>query len=216
MKDLLFAEQRIHPKIYDVKFQGKWERTVSIRGGIAWPQPGIPGYLVLAAQLEKKDPDHNWRFLAFYEDQAPLMRDLCKKVASACSNWRIDYLCHGDEPGEESFSNQLWEYLQKLRAGDGREIIQCPHVNKSWRCKDSDFLPQLVRGHIANKTLLFFQSSEGRTPLLIDKVRNVDMEVNILEIPQLKALAHVVDDFDSGPWRPPEPPRKEISSPWAV
>lgn len=215
MEDALFTELRNNPKIYNLMLRGRKERTLSIRGGIAWPKPGTAGYFILVAQLEQKDFDHNWRFLAFYEDEAPLMRDLCRKIQFACSKWRIDHLCHGDEPGEEAFSHQLSEYLQKLRAGDGREIVQCPQVYESYRCKDSDFLPQLVRGHIANGTLIFFQSSEGRTPLLNDKLRHTPQDADILEVPELKALAHVVDDFDIEPWRQPPPPQKEPISAWA-
>ena len=94
-----------------------------------------------------------------------------------------------------------------MRAGDGREIVQMPCVYKSYRSKDVDFLPQLVRGYIANKTLLLFQLSEGRTPLLIDRIRNTDMEANILEVPEIRALSYVVDDFNVEPWKPPEPVR---------
>lgn len=215
-RDLLFADQRIHPKIYDVKIQGKWERTVSLRGGISWPQAGSSGYLILVAQLEKKDPDHGRRYLAFEESQAALMSDFFKKITRACANYRIDYLCHGDEQGEKSYSGQLWDYLHKQKAGDGREIIKRPSIGKSWRCKDADFLPQLVRGYIANKTLLFFQSSEGRTPLLIDKIRNAGMDADLLEIPEIRALGYVMDDFDSGPWKPPEKRKPYTGSNWAM
>ena len=215
MKNLLLADKRTHDKIQDVEVRGKWERTVSIRGGIAWPQAGKPGYFMLCTQLEAKDFDHNWRFLAFYEDQAPRMRDLCKKIAFACSKYRIDHMCYGEEPGEKSFSMQLREYLQKLRAGEGREVLQCPQVYESYRCKDFDFLMQLIRDRIANDTLIFFRSSEGRTPLLNDRLRRTPQEADILEVPELKALAHVIDDFDIEPWRPPPPPQKEPISAWA-
>jgi len=225
MEDALFVEQRIHPRLYEVMFRGKLERTVSIRGGVAWPQAGIPGYFVLVAQLEEKALDQDWRsrdvdperrLLVFHEDQATLMGNLCKKIEIACSRWRIDSVCHGDEAGEESFGIQLWECLRKLRAGAGREIIQHPQVYKSFRCKDLDFLPQLVRGKIANKTLLLFQSGDGHTPVLNDMLRNADTGSSILDIPELKALAHAIDDFDVEPWRPPQAPAKETGSAWAV
>ena len=80
MKDLLFADQRIHPFLYDVQVQGQWERTVSIRGGIAWPSTDNPGYYLLIGQLEKKDRDNNERFLAFYEDHAPLTSEFFNKI----------------------------------------------------------------------------------------------------------------------------------------
>ncbi len=206
-KNLLFADKRQHSKPYYVEVRGREERTFSVRGGISWPQAGIPGYFILVAQLEETTEDKSEkriRFLAFKEGQVNLMTDFMKKISSACANNLIDGFCHGDEPGDESFSHQLHDFLRKKRAGEGREILQMPIVYKSWRCKDADFLSHLVRGQIADKTLLF--SDRDRIPLLIDKIRHTDMEANILEVPEIRALAHVMDDFDISPWRPPEPP----------
>jgi hypothetical protein len=215
-RDLLFANQRIHPKFYYVKIRGEWERTVSIRAGISWPQADSPGYFVTVAQLEKKHPDHGWRYLAFEEYQVVLMSEFFKKISHACAKNRIDNLCHGDEQGEQSYSGQLWDYLKKKKAGDGREIVQRPNIGKSWRCKDMDFISQLVRAYIANKTLLLVQSSEGRTPLLIDKTRNAGMDTDLLKIPEIRALGYVMDDFNSGPWSPPKKRKPFNGSNWAL
>jgi hypothetical protein len=114
MKELLLADLREHPLCYDVEVRGKWERTVSIRGGISWPQAGVPGYFIVVAQLEEKDKDQNLRFLAFYERQANLLRDLFSKIASMCNACRVDSLWHGDTEDEKQFCYKLIEYLQIL------------------------------------------------------------------------------------------------------
>lgn len=214
MTEWLFEDQREHPKIYDVMIGGKKERTVNIRIGISWPGAGIPGYFVVVAQLEQTDRDRNNkqnRYLAFGEGQDPLLNDLFSMIATICNKWRVDYICHGDETGEESFSFQLSDYLQKKK--DRYEIIQIPDIGKSWRCKQPDFLVQLVRTFIASKNLIFFNIGEKRTPILIDKIKNTDMETNIVEVPEIKALAHVMDDFECSPWKPPKP-KPEPKSPW--
>jgi hypothetical protein len=221
MEDWLFQDQRIHPFIYDVMVQGVKERTVSIRGGISWPQVDDPGYFALVAQLEKKSSEGDLRYLAFYEGQAPLASEFFKKIASACNKWRIDTLCHGGrihvmssgqrggairKPGKDdelSFSDELSNYLQKRKAR--YEIVQFPSIGPSWRSEQPDFLVSLVRNHIAAKTLLVFQLSDNKTPLLLERIRNTDMESNILDSPELKALAHVMDDFGASPWRPRSP-----------
>ena len=122
---------------------------------------------------------------------------------------------HGDKEGERSFGSQLSDYLQKKE--ERYEIIQLPSIGPSFRAMEPDFLVSLVRDSIARKNLLFFQLSENRTPMLLDRIRHTDLSTDILEIPELKALAHVMDDFECGPWRPPEQPeRKEDRSPWAL
>lgn len=211
IEDWLFDDQRIHPTIYDAMVQGVKERTVSIRGGISWPGTEAPGYFVLVAQLERKDGDGNLRFLAFHEDQANLKSEFFIKIGSACNRWRVNALCHGGKfrkmgpvgPDDEmSFSYQLSDYLHKREKK--YELIETPSVGASWRSDNDKFLISLVRDHIATKTLLLFQLGDNKTPLLIDCVRNSDSTSDILEVPELKALAHVLDDFDSSPWRPPE------------
>ena len=144
MNDLLFADLREHPTMYDVEIQGKMERTVSIRVGVSWPGVDTPGYYVLVAQLEptKRELKNNTiRLVAFAEGQEKLLNDFFSKIGSACNKCRVDYVYHGEEGGEESFSYQLENYL---RAREERyEIIQRPWVQSSWRCKQPDFLVQL-------------------------------------------------------------------------
>jgi hypothetical protein len=214
--DWLFQDQRIHPSLYSVLVQGVKERTVSIRGGIAWPGVENPGYLILTAQLEEKDKNGNLRFLAFYEDQANRMGQFMEKIASTANRWRIDSLVHGGMlpamrkgggiahhvDAERSFADQLFSYLREKEKH--YNIVQMPNISPSWRAKEPDFLVSLVRDRIARKTLVLFQLSEARTPLLLDRLQNADLEANILEVPELRALAHVLDDFDSSPWKPPE------------
>jgi hypothetical protein len=65
-------------------------------------------------------------------------------------------------------------------------------------------MTQLVRNHIAQKTLTFYNINDNRTPLLLDKVRNTDLEANILEVPEIRALAYVMNAFNMGPWTPPQ------------
>jgi hypothetical protein len=223
IEDWLFDDQRIHPTIYDVMVQGVKERTVSIRGGISWPQVGGPAYFVLLAQLERKDEDGNLRFLAFYEDQADTKTEFFRKIGVACNRWRVNALCHGGKlgamgkggPDEDlSFAVHL---DSDLREREKRcEIIEMPCIAPSWRSGRDEFLVSLVRDHIVNKTLLLFQLSDNKTPLLFDRIRNSDTESNILEVPELKALAFVMDDFDASPWRPPDPPSKKYVSPWVL
>ena len=211
MSDWLFEDQRDHPAIYDVMVQGKKERTVSIRAGISWPINKAKGYYVLAAQLEHKKNGRP-RFIAFAEGEEALTNDLFEKIAAACNQWRIDGICRGDETGEKSFSSQLWDYLKEKEKK--YEIIQMPSIGKSYRCDESDFLTQLVRNLISSRDLIFFNISEGRTPLLIDKIKNTDMESDILEVPEIKALALVMDDFEVSPWRPPAPVKPRTGSNW--
>lgn len=215
-EDLLFPDQRRPPLFYKVEFQGKEEKTVSIRGGLSWPQAGIPGYFVLVGQLEEKDKDGNLRFLAFAEDQAALMKDFFEKISLVCHKWRVDALCHGDEAGEQDFSIQLSNYLETKKRK--YEIIQMPSIGpmglglkNPWlqRSKKMDFLGQLVRKHIADKTLIFFSLTEKRTPLLIDKIRNTDFEADISGVPEIKALCFVMDDFNLSPWEPSETVKKD-------
>lgn len=194
--DLLLPDQRMPPLSYKVEIQGKEEKVVSIRGGLSWPEAKIPGYFVLVGQLEKEDENHNLRFLAFVEEQADLMADFFEKIVSACYKWRIDELCHGDAPGEQDYSSQLYDHLKKKEKR--YEIIQTPSIGpmgmarkNPWlqRSKKIDFLGQLVRKHVADKTLILFPSSQNRTPLLIDKIRNVDSEADISKVPGSKPCA---------------------------
>ncbi|MFO8164521.1 MAG: hypothetical protein R6T98_08300 [Desulfatiglandales bacterium] len=211
MENLLLPDQRKPELFYDVYLQGEKEKTTSIRGGIAWPQADAPGYLIMVAQLEKKDRDGSLRFLAFAEDQAALMKGFFEKIALACLHWPVDALCHGDGPGEQDYSRQLYDYLETRQKR--YEIRKMPQIGPTgmalenpWmqRRKKIAFLTQLLRDHIANHTLLFFQASDGRTPLLLDKVRHTDLEANPLEVAEIKALAFVMDDFSLAPWIPPE------------
>jgi len=221
MENLLLPDKRRAPMLYDVEFRGKKERTVSIRAGITFPQAERPGYFCLVAQLEQpakvwesSPEDKTLRLLAFAEGQGSLMKDFFEKIVELCRTWRIDRLCHGDEVGDQSFSNQLNDCLRSKK--EGSEVIQRPSVYKSWRCQQVDFLVQLVRSRIAEKALLLFNIADNRTPLLIEKLRNADRESNILEIPEIRALAYVMDDFDVNPWSPP--PKKEKAEkrePWA-
>jgi hypothetical protein len=63
----------------------------------------------------------------------------------------------------------------------------------------------LARDFIAERRLIFFNIAEKKTPRLIDAVRNAGMESDLLKIPELKALAHVLDGFECSPWTQPEP-----------
>ncbi|MFC1534403.1 hypothetical protein ACFL7M_13665 [Thermodesulfobacteriota bacterium] len=207
--DWLFEDQRVHPSLYDIFIQGNLERTVSIRGGISWPQSESPGYFVLLAQLEKRDSNGNLRFLAFYEDMATITSEFFKKIAWACSKWRIDELLHGGQrrtlgqpaSGESAFSDQLSDYLEKKEKR--YELVQLPSIGPSWRANDPDFLVSLVRDSVANQKLLLFQLSDNRTPRLFDRIRNTDLELDFMEIPELRALSYVLDDFEVSPWEPP-------------
>src|SRR5512143_4099846 len=110
MKILLFDPKRERPNMYDVPVNGKWERTVSIRMGVSWPKPGIPGYFVLVAQLHPgpAGSDYNFhgdpkagarvRLLPFVEGHSLLLNELFEQICEACIKWRIDYIYHGDEP----------------------------------------------------------------------------------------------------------------------
>jgi len=146
------------------------------------------------------------RFFAFAEYQADLMKDFFVKIVKACSRVRIGGLVHGGEAGEESFSNHLYYFLKGRTAGPGYEMKQRPSVFKLWRCTKPDLLSQLIREKIANNTLIFSQRGrENRTPLLLDRIRNADTDASLMEISELKALSHVIDDFDNDPWKPPGP-----------
>jgi hypothetical protein len=156
MEDWLFTDQRQHPTMYKVEIQGRVEKTVSIRTGVTWPGVETPGYYVLVAQLEptKRELKENTiRLVAFAEGQKKLLNDFFSQIGSACNKCRVDYVYHGEEGGEESFSYELSDYLAAKE--DRYEIIQRPWVNSSWRCKQPDFLVQLVRNFIATKRLIF-------------------------------------------------------------
>lgn len=213
MNDWLFENKRAHPTVYDVMVQGKKERTVSIRAGVSWPINRAKGYYILIGQLENKKNGRT-RFIAFAEGEEALTNDLFKKITAACNQWRINSIRHGDETGEQSFSFQLWDYLKDKEKK--YEIIQMPSIGKSWRCKQPDFLIQLVRNLISSRDLIFFNISEGRTPILIDKIKNTDMESDILAVPEFKALACVLDDFEVSPWRPPKPVKPRTGSCWGL
>lgn len=218
MEDLLFSDQREHPAFYRVRVRSKWERTVSIRGGISWPGVSSPGYFVLLAQLEETTvKEKKPTLLAFEEHQSPLLSDFFKRIVKTCGNYRIDYLCHGAEPSEEGFSNQLTDYLWSKRDGAGGEVVQRPPVWKSYRSAEINFLSQLLKSYIATKEPILFNVDESRAPKLIDKIKNISPETNILEVPEIKALCYVLDDFDISPWKPPrEPGRRPSESNWAV
>jgi len=221
MENLLLPDKRRAPMLYDVEFRGKKERTVSIRAGLTFPEAERPGYFCLVAQLEPRakvwessPEDKTPRFLAFAEGQGSSMKDFFEKIVELCRTWRIDRLCHGDEMSDQSFSNQLDECLRNKK--EGSEIIQKPSVYKSWRCQQIDFLVQLVKSRLDEKRLLLYNYTDDRTPLLIEKLRNTDRESNILEIPEIRALAYVMDDFDVNPWSPPPKQEKpEKREPWA-
>ncbi len=222
MENLLLPDKREAPMLYNVEIRGRKERTVSIRAGLTFPQAEKPGYFVLVAQLEPKkkvwesdDEDKNVRLLAFAEGQAALMKDFFEKIVVACRRWRIDRICHGDEIGDKNFSYQLSDYLKDKREGAGQEVIQKPQIYKSWRCQQIDFLAQLIRSRLAENALLLFNITDSRTPLLIEKLRNADREANILNIPEIRALAYVIDDFDCSPWQVPEKRKESKGSPWA-
>ncbi|MCX5831167.1 MAG: hypothetical protein NT140_04660 [Deltaproteobacteria bacterium] len=213
--EMLLDEHKIHPHLYCVDLRGKRERTVSIRIGVSWPQPDKPGYYVLVAQLEPTAEDRNMkraRFLAFEEGESAILHTFFEKIEKVCGRKRVNEICHGDDEGELSFSRMLSEHLKD----NGKNFPNIPTVWKSYRCKDTNFLIQLVRNFIANHNLLFFNNSDNRTPLLLGKVRNAGPETDILKIPELKALAYVMDDFDCNPWKAPEPKKKEEKRvPWA-
>jgi len=201
--DWLFEDQRIHPKFYDVMVRGNRERTVSIRMGLSWPQPDKPGYYVLVAQLEQTPQDKHLkrtRFLAFQEGESPILQTLFESIGEVCGKKRVDEIKHGDEEGESSFSSMLSDYLRK----NGQNYPNIPSVYKSWRCKDINFLVQMVRNYIASRGLLFFNIADNRTPKLIEALRPADWQSDVLKIPEIKALAYVMDDFDVSPWRAPE------------
>ena len=50
-KDLLFADQRIHPKIYDVKIQGIGNGRFPSRAAYHGRRLDCQGYFILVAQL---------------------------------------------------------------------------------------------------------------------------------------------------------------------
>jgi hypothetical protein len=183
--------------------------------GVSWPQPDKPGYYVLVAQLEQTPEDKALkrnRFLAFQEGESPILHTLFENIAKICASKRINAICHGGEVGELSFSRMISDYLNK----NGQNFPNIPTAWRSWRCKDMNFLVQMVRNYISNRELLFFNISDNRTPKLIEKVRHVDEQAAILKIPELKALAYVMDDFDCSPWQPsPEKKKEEKRIPWA-
>lgn len=218
IRDWLFEEHRIHPKIYDVMVRGKKERTVSIRMGLSWPQPDKPGYYVLVAQLEPTHEDKSLkrnRFLAFQEGESPILHTLFEKIGDVCSRTTIDSIYHGDEEGELSFSNMLDDYLKKKN--EEKRFSNVPTAWKSWRSKDTNFLVQMVRNYIANRELIFFNIADNRTPKLIEKIRQVNEQSDILKEPEIKALAYVMDDFNCSPWKAPKEQKEEEekASPWA-
>jgi hypothetical protein len=213
--DWLFEEQRNHPHLYSLILRGNKERTVSIRMGISWPQPDKPGYYVLVAQLEPNSEARALkrnRFLAFQEGEAPVLNSFFEHISKVCGLKRINAICHGDEDGELSFSRLLSDYLQK----EGKNFPNIPVAWKSWRCKDTNFLIQMVRNYISNRQLLFFNNSDNRTPKLVEKIQQVNDQSDMLKIPEIKALAYVMDDFDCSPWQvPPKKKKEEKGSPWA-
>jgi len=146
--------------------------------------------------------DGNLQFLAFHEGQADLLPDFFSLITKACGRWRVDALLHGDEEDQKQFCYKLEVYLLKKKKR--YEIVQMPNLGWSPRPISPDFLTHLVRSHIAERTLIFFNISENRTPLLIDRIRHADLEANILEVPEIRALAYVMNDFNMAPWRPPQ------------
>jgi hypothetical protein len=176
--------------------------------------------------LEDKDENGQWRYLAFYEDQANRVSLFMEKLGFAAQKWRIDSLIHGGAlptmgsghvhraDGERSFAGELSAYLGKR--DKEYKLVQLPSVGPSFRATEPDFLVSLVRDLVATKRLVLFQLSEKRTPLLLDKLQNTDLDTDILKVAELKALAHVLDDFDASPWRPPPKESKKVRSPWAL
>jgi hypothetical protein len=221
MENLLLPDKRQAPMFYNVEFRGKKERTVSIRGGITFPQADRQGYFCLVAQLERplkegesSKEDKILRFLAFEEGRAPLMKDFFEKISEACRTWRVDRLCCGDEKGDKDFYWQLDDYLKSKK--EGYEVIQKPSVYKSWRSQQLGFLFSMVREHLAKKTLLLFNITDKRTPLLNTAVSNTPRDADISEMQEIKALSYVMDDFDCNPWTAPEPEEKgQERTPWA-
>lgn len=203
MKINLFNPGRERPEMYDLQVGKRWELVPSIRIGVSWPDAGKAGYYVVVGQRhvpkewESDTRDESLRLFAFNEGQASTMSDLCEKMLELCKMWRIKTICHGDEPGEKSFSSQLSSYLWKHE----KDVIQVPTVWKTGRSKDLDFLVQLVRNFITEKRLSFYSE---KTPLVFEKLRSTDKESGFIKIPEIKALAHVVDDFDRSPWTQPE------------
>lgn len=231
MEDYLFEEHRMDPLNYAVPIPGGMvKRTVSIRAGLSWPTAKDKAYYVVIAQVvdpgleyayetdkkkfEKKPP----KLLVFKEGEASFLDEFFEKIAVVCgkTRLRVNDLVHGDEKGEQAFSFQLSDYLKERE----NKLAQLPSVWKSSldRCRKLDFLMQLARNYQVNGNLIFFPShrNEGHTPLLMDKMRNVEPGTKIVDVPELKALAHVVDSFDSSPWLPPPEPVKKVTSPWAM
>lgn len=218
IRDWLFEDHRIHPKIYDVMVRGKRERTVSIRMGLSWPQPDKAGYFVLVAQLEPTHEDKalkRTRFLAFQEGESPILDTLFDKIGDVCSRTTIDSIYHGDEEGELSFSGMLNDYLRQKN--EEKRLPNIPTAWKSWRSKDTNFLVQMVRNYIANRELIFFNISDNRTPKLIEKIRQVNEQSDILKEPEIKALAYAMDDFNCSPWKAPQEIKEDDkkASAWA-
>jgi hypothetical protein len=60
---------------------------------------------------------------------------------------------------------------------------------------------QLLKNYLASKHLMFFNISEGRTPVWNYKIKNAGMDWNILEILEIRALTFVLDDFDISQWK---------------
>jgi hypothetical protein len=214
LREWLFEDHRLHPKIYDVKVRDRIERTVSIRMGLSWPQPDKAGYFVLVAQLEPTREDKTLgrnRFLAFKEGESPILNTLFEKIGDVCSRTRVDSIYHGDEEGDSSFSGMLNDYLRN----NGKDYPNIPTAWKSWRSKDTNFLVQVVRNYIANRELIFFNITDNRTPKLIEKIQQVNEQSDILKIPEIRALSYVMDDFNCSPWTPPaKEEKREKVSPW--
>jgi hypothetical protein len=222
-----YTEHRIHPVFYQVSIQGKEEWIVEVRGGLSFPSTEDPGYFVLVGQMEKRDRDGNLRLIALLEDVADLNSRFFEKIALECTQHRIKSLVHGGKvhfiggghgirqsrsDTDWSFGSDLEDFLN--RNSSKYRYVEKPSVGPCIKSDQPDFLVTLLRDYLANRALIFFELREGRTPILINKVRSSSLETDLLKVPQFRALSYVVSDFHISPWRPPELVREGMSFLW--